>query len=489
MPAYFIEILVLVLGFLMLGLESFSNTRSRSNVANLGIIGLSVAFLFLFVVDRTEASFWNIYHYDNLAAFYKGLIILSTLLVIVMGRNFSPVLKRYTSDCNEASGIGEYYCIPIFVCCGLMWMASSKDLITIFVSLELATIGFYVLVSFMRRNVGSLEAGVKYLILGALSTGFFVYGIAWLYGSTGSFELDEIKKIIESGSVEKAPIIFAIALIVVGLAFKIAAVPFHIWVPDVYQGTSMPITAYLSVASKAAGFIVLIRVMDTFMYSQVTAGPCVLLVSVLAALTLIIGNFSAINQTNLKRLLAYSSIAHAGFLIMAIPAMDKNIASTILGPSAVESISFYLAGYLLMSMLCFLIMTIIRVSSDSENIDSLNGLASRSPFLAFSMTVGIASLAGVPLTVGFLGKFMVFNVAIQHAMSTGYWFVVVFAVLGATAGFYYYFKVIKSIYFNAPQTDDSESLDLNSLSKFIIMSLVALVLILGLFPDFIMRFL
>ena len=168
---------------------------------------------------------------------------------------------------------------------------------------------------------------------------FLFYGIAWLYGSTGSFELDEIKKIIESGSVEKAPIIFAIALIVVGLAFKIAAVPFHIWVPDVYQGTSMPITAYLSVASKAAGFIVLIRVMDAFMYSQVTAGPCVLLVSVLAALTLIIGNFSAINQTNLKRLLAYSSIAHAGFLIMAIPAMDKNIVSTIQGPSPVESIS------------------------------------------------------------------------------------------------------------------------------------------------------
>lgn len=488
MPAYYLEILVLVLGFTMLGWESFSSSRSRAGIANLGVAGLLIAFLFIFTVHGNK-SYWNIYHFDNLAAFYKGIIILATLLVLVMGRNFSPVLKKYTSDCNEESGIGEYYCIPIFVCCGLMWMASAKDLITIFVSLELATIGFYVLVSFMRRNVGSLEAGVKYLILGALSTGFFVYGIAWLFGSTGSFELDEIKQVIDSGSVERAPVIFAIALILVGLGFKIAAVPFHIWVPDVYQGTSMPMTAYLSVASKAAGFVVLIRVLETFMHSEMTAGPCVLLITVLASLTLIIGNLAAIKQRNIKRLLAYSSIAHAGFLMMAIPAMKKNISSSLQGPSAVQSISFYLAGYLIMSMLCFLIMTIIRVSSESENLDSLNGLSTRSPFLAFSMTIGIASLAGVPLTVGFLGKFMVFNVAVQHAINSGFWFLVVFAVLGATAGFYYYFKIIKSIYFYAPISGGNETLKVGSLSKFVISLLVSLVLIFGIFPNLIMQFL
>tara|TARA_Y100001934_G_scaffold151177_1_gene181233 strand:- start:12 stop:536 length:525 start_codon:yes stop_codon:yes gene_type:complete len=174
---------------------------------------------------------------------------------------------------------------------------------------------------------------------------------------------------------------------------------------------------------------------------------------------------------------------------MAIPAMEKNISSSIQGPSAVQSISFYLAGYLLMSMLCFLIMTIIRVSSESENLDSLNGLSTRSPFLAFSMTIGIASLAGVPLTVGFLGKFMVFNVAVQHAINSGFWFLVVFAVLGATAGFYYYFKIIKSMYFHAPISGGSETLKVGSLSKFVISLLVSLVLIFGIFPNLIMQFL
>ncbi len=488
MPAYLLEVIVLVLGFLMLGIEAFSRTGSRSRVAHFGVCGLLVVFLFLFVVDSNK-SYWNVYHFDNLAAFYKGIILLSTLMVLVMARDFAPVLKRYTSDCNESSGIGEYYCIPVFVCCGLMWMASAKDLITIFVSLELATIGFYVLVSFMRRNVGSLEAGVKYLILGALSTGFFVYGIAWMFGSTGTFELNEIKEVIDSGAVERAPVIFAIALIIVGLGFKIAAVPFHIWVPDVYQGTSMPVTAYLSVASKAAGFIVLLRVVEPFLQSQMTSGACILLFSVLASLTLIFGNLAAIKQTNVKRLLAYSSIAHAGFLIMAIPALEKDFLLTLQGPDPIQSISFYLAGYLLMSMLCFLILTIVRVSSDSENLDSLSGLGSRSPLLAFSMTVGIASLAGVPLTVGFFGKFLIFNVAIQHAMYSGYWFLVAFAILGATAGFYYYFKIIKAMYFDKSDNDEEGSISVNPLSKVLILSLVALVIISGVFPKLLMSFL
>ena len=251
----------------------------------------------------------------------------------------------------------------------------------------------------------------------------------------------------------------------------------------------MPVTAYLSVASKAAGFIVLLRVVEPFLQSQMTSGACILLFSVLASLTLIFGNLAAIKQTNVKRLLAYSSIAHAGFLIMAIPALEKDFLLTLQGPDPIQSISFYLAGYLLMSMLCFLILTIVRVSSDSENLDSLSGLGSRSPLLAFSMTVGIASLAGVPLTVGFFGKFLIFNVAIQHAMYSGYWFLVAFAILGATAGFYYYFKIIKAMYFDKSDNDVEGSVSVNPLSKVLILSLVALVIISGVFPKLLMSFL
>ena len=222
MPAYYLEILILLLGFTMLGIEAFSGNRSRSGIAVLGITGLFIVFLFLiFAVAPSEEAYdyWGIYHVDKWALFYKSIAILTTLLVLVLAKDFSPAFKKYTSQSNEFSGIGEYYSIPIFVCAGLMWMASAKDLITIFVSLELVTIGFYVLVSFMRRNVGSLEAGVKYLVLGALSTGFLVYGIAWIFGVTGQFEISGITEVLMAGEIDKKPIIFAFAILMVCLLY------------------------------------------------------------------------------------------------------------------------------------------------------------------------------------------------------------------------------------------------------------------------------
>ena len=490
MPAYYLEILILLLGFTMLGVEAFSSNRSRSRIAVLGVSGLFVVLIFLiFTVPSSEVpyDYWGIYHVDKWALFYKAIAILTTLLVLVLAKDFSPVLKKYTSQSNEFSGIGEYYCLPIFVCAGLMWMASAKDLITIFVSLELVTIGFYVLVSFMRRNVGSLEAGVKYLVLGALSTGFLVYGIAWIFGVTGQFELNEIANVLNSGKVERKPIIFAFALLLVGLGFKVAAVPFHIWVPDVYQGTSMPITAFLSVGSKAAGFIVLLRVIEPFLNSSLTASSVILILSFLVCVTLLFGNFVAIKQTNVKRLLAYSSIAHAGFLMMALPAMESDFHSKLIGPSSMESISFYLAGYLLMTMLCFLVLTIVSAATNGESIDDLKGLGARSPLLAFAMLVGIASLAGIPLTVGFFGKFFLFNIAIQYAVYSGSWYVVFFAVLGAAAGFYYYFKIIRAMYWGGSDQDSDElTFEVNPLSKAVIIVLLTGVILCGVFPSLIL---
>ena len=490
MPAYYLEVLILLLGFTMLGVEAFSSNRSRSGIAILGISGLFVVLIFLiFTVPSSEVPYdhWGIYHVDKWALFYKAIAILTTLLVLVLAKDFSPAFKKYTSQSNEFSGIGEYYCLPIFVCAGLMWMASAKDLITIFVSLELVTIGFYVLVSFMRRNVGSLEAGVKYLVLGALSTGFLVYGIAWIFGVTGQFELNEIANVLNSGKVERKPIIFAFALLLVGLGFKVAAVPFHIWVPDVYQGTSMPITAFLSVGSKAAGFIVLLRVIEPFLNSSLTASSVILILSFLICVTLLFGNLVAIKQTNVKRLLAYSSIAHAGFLMMALPAMESDFQSKLIGPSSMESISFYLAGYLLMTMLCFLVLTIVSAATNGESIDDLKGLGARSPLLAFAMLVGIASLAGIPLTVGFFGKFFLFNIAIQYAVFSGSWYVVSFAVLGAAAGFYYYFKIIRVMYWGGSDQDSDElTLEVNPLSKAVIIVLLTGVILCGVFPSLIL---
>ncbi|MEC7861075.1 MAG: NADH-quinone oxidoreductase subunit N, partial [Verrucomicrobiota bacterium] len=310
---------------------------------------------------------------------------------------------------------------------------------------------------------------------------------AWIFGVTGQFELNEIANVLNSGEIGRKPIIFAFALLLVGLGFKVAVVPFHIWVPDVYQGTSMPITAFLSVGSKAAGFIVLLRVIEPFLNSSLTASSVILILSFLICVTLLFGNFAAIKQTNLKRLLAYSSIAHAGFLMMALPAMESDFHSKLIGPSSMESVWFYLAGYLLMTMLCFLVLTIVSAATNGESIDDLKGLGTRSPLLAFSMLVGIASLAGIPLTVGFVGKFFLFNIAIQYAVFSGSWYVVSFAVLGVAAGFYYYFKIIRAMYWGGSDQDSNElTLEVNPLSKAVIIVLLTGVILCGVFPSLIL---
>ncbi|MFP6874582.1 MAG: NADH-quinone oxidoreductase subunit N [Verrucomicrobiales bacterium] len=484
MPPYYLEICVVVLGCLMLCMELFAGRRSRDKIAVVGVAGLGLVFALLMFAacpPGENLHYWGIYHFDKWAAFYKGLALITTLLVLVMAREFAPVLKHYTSQSEEKSGLGEFYCLPIFVCSGLMWMASAKDLITIFVSLELVTMGFYVLVAFMRRNVGSLEAGVKYLILGALSTGFLVYGIAWTFGVTGTFNLDQLCVVLAGDDIPRAPMMFAFTLLIVGIGFKIAVVPFQIWVPDVYQGAAMPVTAFLSVGSKAAGFIVLLRVVEPFLSTPSIREPVIYLMIFVTCATLIYGNLAAIAQKNIKRLLAYSSIAHAGFLLMAVPALGGT--SNITGPGPESAISFYLAGYLLMTLLCFLVLTVVRGATESEDLTALEGLGKRSPFLAFAMLVGVASLAGIPLTVGFFGKFFLFNIAIQNAMQNGLWIIVFLAVLGAATGFYYYFKIIRAMYWESPMGEGEVSgLEVGRLTMLAIILLVVAVFFFGVFP-------
>jgi len=242
------------------------------------------------------------YRYDSTAFFFKLIALVSTILMLLMAVDFRKVLSRYTSGDDSGSGLGEFYCLPVFACAGLMWMASANDLVSIFVALELVTIAFYVMVAYMRRNVGSLEAGVKYLILGALSTGFLVYGIAWIYGATGSTNLDAIADLVNQ---EASPyLLLGIALILIALGFKIGAAPMQLWIPDVYQGAPTPITAYLSVASKAAGFLVLMLIISPFIAWSGTSNQVVTILAIMAGATLLYGNLAALSQTNFKRLLA-----------------------------------------------------------------------------------------------------------------------------------------------------------------------------------------
>jgi NADH-quinone oxidoreductase subunit N len=355
----------------------------------------------------------------------------------------------------------------------MMFLASAKDLAGAFVALELVTITFYILVAYMRRNVGSLEAGVKYLILGALSTGFLVYGIAWVYGSTGTMSLTEMSNPDFQIS-NPTPLLFGIALVMVGLGFKIGAVPMQVWIPDVYQGAPTPTTAFLSVGSKAAGFILLIRFLEPFLANPATRVPVLNLLLILSVATLLFGNLAAIPQTNFKRLLAYSSIAHAGFLLLALAAGQVESATSL---GSAKVVSFYLATYLLMTLGVFFVLAQVRIQRDGEAITDFNGLGKTNPLLALALTILLAALAGVPLTAGFLGKFFVFALAVDAQLWTG----VGVAFIAAAAGFYYYLNVVRAMWWAAP--GDLSPVELPVISKTCIAILTAATLVLGIWPQ------
>ena len=483
MPAYYLEVAVVVLGLVLLMLEAFVTGRDKRFIGHLAIIGLGAVFVSLFFTNTTPgtSSFWKFYTADSLAMTYKAIALLTTIVVLILGIDYIPVLEKFTARVNGTGTWGEFFCLPVFICAGMMWMASATDLTSIFVSLETVTIGLYIMVTFMRRNVGSLEAGVKYLILGALSTGFLVYGFTWLYGITGQTGLAAIADKLNSGTVATAPAMFSFALILVALAFKVGAVPLHFWIPDVYQGAPTPISAFLSVGSKAAGFIVTTRLLVPYLTAEnLTLNATAILLAVACA-TLLVGNLAAIPQSNFKRLLAFSSISHAGFLMLAL----GSGATGGFGLTPASIIAFYMAAYLCMTMLAFGVLVVVGRVTGSDDLSAFNGLHQRSPFLAFALLVAVASLAGVPLTVGFFGKFFVFGAAAAHQL----WLPLIFAVIGAAAGFYYYLKVARNMYWNPPATAAAAPIPVSSLTKATLIVLIAATLLFGVYPQPLLHFL
>src|SRR5438132_5693522 len=406
-----LEIAVLVLGMAILLVEAFVTKIDKRILAFVAIAGLALVLVASFFVAPSAPTsqatgFWSFYTADRLSIFFKQFSLLTTIFILIMMIDYAPVVR--TSFPGTQDGLGEFFAVPIFTCAGLMYLVSAIDFVFIFVSLELVTISFYVLVSFTRRNPVTLEAGTKYLVLSALSTAFLVYGIAWIFGVTGQTNLYRLTEALANPDVDRGAALLGMVFVLVALGFKIAAVPFQIWVPDVYQGAPTPVTAYLSVGSKAAGFVVLLRVLQPFLALPQTQRLIVLI----ALLTLIYGNLAALPQTNLKRLLAYSSIAHAGYLLIGVACFDTS------------AIGFYLAAYLLMTLLSFAVLIIVAQQT-GEQIADFDGLAKRSPFLAFAMLIGMVSLAGVPFTGGFLGTFLIFSAAIAHHQTA----LVVFGVI------------------------------------------------------------
>jgi len=458
-----LEIAVLLLGMVILMVEAFASKIDKRILAFIAITGLAIVFVASFFVapfssPNQTAGFWSFYTADQLSIFFKQFTLLTTILVLIMMIDYAPVVRRSFPGAQD--GVGEFFAIPIFTCAGLMYLVSAIDFVFIFVSLELVTISFYVLVSFTRRNPVTLEAGTKYLVLSTVSTAFLVYGIAWILGVTGQTNLHQLAQALGNPDVDRGAALLGMVFVLVALGFKIAAVPFQIWVPDVYQGAPSPVTAYLSVGSKAAGFVVLLRVLLPFLALPQTQRLIVLI----ALLTLIYGNLAALPQTNLKRLLAYSSIAHAGYLLIGVVCFD------------VRAITFYLVAYLLMTLLSFAVLIIVAQQT-GEEISDFDGLAKRSPFLAFAMLIGMVSLAGVPFTAGFLGKFYIFYAAVLQRQIA----LIVVGVITVGCGFYYYLKVVRAMYWQSDSKTDA--IPVNGLSRVAISALIVATIWLGIYPQ------
>ncbi len=476
-PAITLELSVVCLGIFLLMADSFYVKIDKRLLAYGGIIGLVVVFGMTFFILQPPMEYLGFYTDDALGLFFKRFALVATILTLILGIEYAPVVERFIPGSRPGAGLGEFFVLPIFTCAGLMWMASAADFVMIFCALELVTISFYIQVAYMRKSAASLEAGTKYLILGALSTGFLVYGITWIFGITHQTGLSGISMIL--GNIPQASqtaILFGLGLVLVALGFKVAAAPFQFWVPDVYQGAPTPVTAFLSVGSKAAGFVVLMRVVEPFLSAPAIEEKLVTVFQVLAGLTLLFGNLAAMPQTNLKRLLGYSSIAHAGYLLVGIASVGA--------AGAGRAIVFYLFGYLLMTFLAFLVLIPVAKATGGDDIAHFNGLGRRAPGLALAMLISMLSLAGLPFTIGFLGKFFIF----EAAMREQHFVLVALGVVTVACGFYYYLKVVRAMYWQ-PAPEDAEAIIVSPLTRFTATFLSAMILFVGIYPKPILQIL
>ncbi len=373
------------------------------------------------------------YVLDGFALFFKRFFLLAAIIVLVMSVNYSNRL---------AAGISEYYALILFALTGMLFAASANDFAVLFASLELITITFYVLTSFQRARLPSLEAGVKYLIIGALSTSFTVFGIALVYGLSGKLNFGELAAVAAQFSGNKL-FLFGLLLVLVGLGFKIAAFPFQIWAPDVYQGAPIPTTAFLAVGSKAAGFVLLLRVLFTAV-PDVTAQWSKLFI-IIASITILYGNLCAIPQRNVKRLLGYSSIAHAGYMLLGVAALSDAGRSAIL---------FYLSGYLFTVLAAFTVICLVMQQVGGEDVSTLAGLNQRSPLLAATMTAAMVSLAGIPPLAGFFGKFLLLKSVLEKGHAYPAYYTLAFiTIFGVVISLYYYLGVVRAIYWSKDLPD------------------------------------
>ncbi len=424
------EIILLGMAMLVLITDLFLKQSNRIAIYGLSQLGLLLAAYFTVTthVPSVGYAFTGAFVDDAMSDVLKLMIYIGTSLIFVYTRQYIQLRNMFR---------GEFYALVLFSVVGMMIMVSGQSMLTLYVGLELLSLSLYALVALDRDNHLATEAAMKYFVLGALASGMLLYGMSMIYGMTGSLNISDINHVLMNGSGIHAVLVLGLVFIVAGLAFKLGAVPFQMWVPDVYEGSPTAVTMLISSVPKLAAFAFVIRLLAQSLQTMAVDWQQMLLI--MAVLSIVIGNVTAIAQTNLKRMLAYSTISHVGFVLLGLMSASGN---------GYISALFYIASYVVMTLAGFgIILLLSRKGFEAQNLSDLKGLNQRSPWIAFLMLIVMFSMAGIPPTLGFYAKFAV----LQAALQAGFLWVVVFAVLMAVIGAFYYLRVIKLMYFDEPE--------------------------------------
>ena len=463
---YFIPELVLVIAAVAAVLyDLMLKDRNSEKVAYLSLVGVAATLIAVIIVRSTlgapeQSLFLGMIRLDNFAVFFKIIILIATGATILFSMN-SDELDRGTK--------GEYYALLLAVTFGMFLMASSTHLLMVYLSLETVSLTSYILAGFLTRSPRSSEAAFKYITYGAVASGTMLFGLSLLFGLTGTGDVTQIGtslvEMFNSGEGSPVTVLVAITFIMAGVGYKIASVPFHMWSPDVYEGAPIPITAFLSVASKAAGFAMFIRLFYSSFQGLTESINWPLMLAIISALTMTVGNLAALPQQNVKRLLAYSSIAHGGYLLMG---------GVLLTSEGVQAILFYLIVYLFMNLGAFFVVILIANEVGSETVDGYRGLVSRAPWwVSASMAIFLFSLTGIPPFAGFFGKWLLFSAVIREGI---YWLAIV-GLLNSVVSLYYYARIVKAMLFET--ADDTEPISFPAANHVLLIIFVIPTLFIG----------
>lgn len=447
-----------VLAILVLYLGLYKAKNALLPVTLLGLAG-SLVLTILEWNSGAAPIYSGMMLFDNFAVAFTSICIFSTMLILLISKDYFEHISEH---------VAEYYTLILFSLVGILVMVSYHNLSMLFIGIEIMSVSLYILAGIRKNDFKSNEAALKYFLMGAFSTGFLLFGIALLYGAAGTFDLGEIKRYVIDNPTGISPLFYSgVMLMIIGLCFKVGAAPFHFWTPDVYEGSPTLITAFMSTVVKTAGFAAFLRLfLMCFAPLHDFWMPALLVISVI---TLFIGNVTALYQHSFKRMLAFSSISHVGYMLFAIIA---------LGADSTNSVFLYATAYSIASIIAFAVLILVKRQTGSDNFDSFNGLARKNPYIALSLTIAMLSLAGIPLTAGFIGKFMMFSTALSDYQVL----LVVLAVVNAVIGIFYYFRVIVAMYFRETERSEIHS---PPYFNFVLGLSAILTVIAGVYPGFI----